>query len=680
MKKIIVGVVGIMLLAGGVAFFLFFKQSDKPVVIESVLPAQPIFYMRVANLSARIEKFTMTKLFQDLKDIDYKKLAGILNVPPQDLDEVQQKFNNLFTAENQRMLNALFGREIALAFYNADNLKDLQANSSTETQKVITEIAGNFFIVTRVSADVVAAEAVLKLAGQFSKDLKTETKHYNGKDITLISPKDSTLALAYVRFNDILVMGLGEKAAQSAIDVLSKKKQSLIIDKDFIKRAASFDANVDTVGYLDVKTVYALVQEHLGQLAKAPQSAMYANQLTEQLKQTQGLETLVFTNQTGDVLTAEANLYFDKDKLDPAMSAFYGCPADDNRSANFVPWDALFYEWSNCLDFPLMWNQYKQQVAMQGKASGKPLDLDQMIGVYEKMLGLSMDGEILPVLGKEFGLYSTDVDFTGNFPVPKLVAFLQVTSREKMTALINKLLALQPNLSPVEEMYNEQVIRYIPIPLADNFQIGYTFIDNYFLLASNVDILKASLDAAKNPDKSILINASLPSAASKKNSLFYIQLDRLFAKASQLIEWSVKMANESKFQRNAFITGSQKNLDDIKKKDQDLSATIAKKKISLAQITAMPQPTVETDSQKEVLEKELAGAQKELAANQERAKEISAQMEAYANKTPKDDENLLKMEQIAKPTLKALSNIRYFSTVNINGSGVLQSTIHLKID
>lgn len=174
MKKIIVGVVGIMLLAGGVAFFLFFKQSAKPVVIESVLPAQPIFYMRVANLSARIEKFTTTKLFQDLKDIDYKKLAGILNVPPQDLDEVQQKFNNLFTAENQRMLNALFGREIALAFYNADNLKDLQANSSTETQKVITEIAGNFFIVTRVSADVVAAEAVLKLAGQFSKDLKTD--------------------------------------------------------------------------------------------------------------------------------------------------------------------------------------------------------------------------------------------------------------------------------------------------------------------------------------------------------------------------------------------------------------------------------------------------------------------------------------------------------------------------
>ncbi len=679
MKKIIIGVVGVALLAG-IAFFFLSQQNRGKVAIESVLPPGPIFYVRMTDLNSRIEKFTATKLFNEFKNFDYKNLAAQMGASASTIDEANQKIANVFSPENQKLLKMLFGQELAVAVYVDNDMKNWQAQNPTEAQKLIMQLAENVFIATRVSSDFVVAETLLKFVGQFNKDFKTDTANYKGKQINTITSKDGLVTFSYVRLNDIIVMGAGQKAAKSAIDVLAKKQKALVLDANFTKSMQSFGSGADTVGFLDVNAIYKIGDKQIEEMAKEPSQEQYAQQIKDSLRQTQGLESLAFSTLTGELLTGKANVYFDKSKLDPTMRSFYSCAADDNRSLNFVPYDALFYQWSTCWDFSTLWSQYKEQVTMQSKARGRPMDVSQMVSGYEKMLGLSIDADILPVLGKEFGVYLTDLDTMGSFPVPKFVVFVQITSQQKATALINKLLALEPNLRPEEETYDGHLIRYIAIPFVDSFKVSYSFVNNYLLLASNVDVLKASFDAAKNPDKSIVINNAFRPAISKRNSVFFIQFDRLMGKAGEIVDWASKISEQTKIQRQAFLSGSQKNLDDIKARNEVLSSELKTKQQNLLLLQSSTETTPEIASQKEQLSKDIESAQKEIAVNQERSKSILKQIEVYKAQTPKEDEQTKMAQQFLKPLLHALSNIRHFLTFTNNGDGVLESTSQLKIE
>ncbi|MCB9757239.1 MAG: hypothetical protein H6753_02300 [Candidatus Omnitrophica bacterium] len=677
MKKAIGIGLAVALLAG-VGVFLVSQRMQK-IALESVLPAGPVFYMSATGINQRIEKLTTTKLFADLKSLDYKNLATILGVPAQGVDEAQQRLEQAFSLENQKFLKALFGQEVALAVYMDDVAQSMQVQNPQDVQKMIKQLAENVFIVTRVAGDVAVAETVLKFLGQFSKDFTTSTTVYHGKKINSMSSKDGSLSVSYVRFNDVLVMGVGQKAAQSAIDMIVKKQKSLFEDENFKKRIKNVVGEVDTAGFVDIRAIYAMINAQLVQSAKTSQSQLYSIQLKEQLKQTKGLDVLTFTTASGDVLTGKASLYFDQSQIDSRMRGLYSCRPADNHSAKFVPADALVYQWSTCLDFPQMWSQYKEQLAMQNQTSGQPFDINQAISSYEKMIGLSMDADILPVLGKEFGFYFTDVDTTGVLPIPKLVAFVQVAAQDKVTAIINQLLSLSPNLRPEEETYNGQVIRYIPIPFVKSFKVSYTFVDDYLLLATNVDILKASFDANQDPDKAIMANSVLAGDKSQMNSVFFVQVNRLMEKAIAVVDWAMQMTRQATVQRQAFLTGSQKNIDDIKARNAVLDSEIKTKKDNLLQLEATVDVTTQMVASKENLTKEIADAQKEIAANEERVKSLNQQAKTYQAKALVDDKNMLLIEQFVKPLLQAFTNIGYFNSVTINGDGVVQSTSQFKM-
>ncbi len=235
-------------------------------------------------------------------------------------------------------------------------------------------------------------------------------------------------------------------------------------------------------------------------------------------------------------------------------------------------------------------------------------------------------------------------------------------------------------MRPEEETYGQQLIRFIPVPFVNSLTLSYTFADNYLLLASNIDILKASLDAFKNPDKSITINSALRSALGSKNSLFFVEFDRLMGKAGELVDWSTKMAQQAKVQRQAFITGSQKNLDGIKASNEELNTQLITKKKNLLQFETTVDPTADLSSQKETLKKDIETAQKEIAANEERAKNLSKQIKDYEARAPKEDADAQMAQEFLKPLLQALSNIKYFVTSTNNGDGVLESTTQLKVE
>lgn len=670
-------IVAVLAIAAGTFVFINSRQSQKTFAVESLLPAQPAFYMRLSQLSERMDNFSKTKLFRDLKSIDYKKASATLGIQTAALAKVEEVWNNAFTDENLKIFKSLFGNEVALAIYT-DDLKNIKAGDD----KSFEEIFSNIYIVTRLSPEIAAAETVSKFLGKFNKDLKVVTERYNGKDINLLESADGKFTLGYVRFNNIVVMGVGKKAAQSAIDVVAKKQKALDTDEGYLKRLKVAYDGTKTFGYFNIKTFYPLLTEEIAQLAKSEkESAIYQAQLEEQLKQIQGLEALVFSSKPGDVVTFKADLLYDKAALSPDVKAYYTCAPQENQSAKFVPGDALTYQWNSCLDFSQIWKQYKEQVAMQGKAIGQEIDVNKAIGVYEKMIGVSLEGDVLPVLGKEFGLYFTDLDLKTSVPLPKIVFFIETTGRAGADALINKLLALQPNLAFEEEKYRDTVIRYIPIPITEGLALSTTYVGNTLLLASGVDVLKSSVDAMKAPNQSMSMNATLRSYEGPQNSVFFIQVDRFLQKTETLVDWVGQSAKQNQVQRQAFLTGSQKNIDTIRTRNEELKTQITAKQDQVAKLSSAPfDPVADPAAQAEALKKEIDQAQNELAANQEKEKNLAEQIAFYETKAPKAEDNQQAVDEFVKPLLKALENIKTFMVTTVNGDGVLGSTVQIKFE
>jgi len=237
--------------------------------VEDVFPANPVFYFRASNISQRLEHFTATRFWHDLKALDYKKLAVKMGTPTEAYAGFQRKMAGFFSPENQMIFKALFGQEVAVAVYAGESANNFKAATPAEVQKLFTDMAGNIFIATRVGPQMKAAEAMAKLGGQFSKDIAMSTTPYKGKAINLITTKDGSITFGYVRLNDFVVMGVGEKAARLAIDVAAKSHKSLSQSESFLKRKRSFVDGADTAGFFELQAVSKFLQEQISEMAKA---------------------------------------------------------------------------------------------------------------------------------------------------------------------------------------------------------------------------------------------------------------------------------------------------------------------------------------------------------------------------------------------------------------------------
>jgi predicted RNase H-like nuclease (RuvC/YqgF family) len=168
-------------------------------------------------------------------------------------------------------------------------------------------------------------------------------------------------------------------------------------------------------------------------------------------------------------------------------------------------------------------------------------------------------------------------------------------------------------------------------------------------------------------------------AMSKANSILSVKVDRLMEKAIEVVDWAMQMTQQSTVQRQAFLTGSQKNIDDIKARNAVLDGEIKTKKDNLLQLETTVDATTQLVTLKENLTKEIENAQKEIAVNEERIKSLNQQVKTYQAKAPVDDKNMMLTEQFVKPLLRALANIKDANIITINGDGVVQSTAQLKM-
>jgi hypothetical protein len=380
------------------------------------------------------------------------------------------------------------------------------------------------------------------------------------------------------------------------------------------------------------------------------------------------------------------DLHFDKNALHPDVKPFYTCPPDSNKTLNFIPSDALLYNWNTCVDVKEIWNQFIADLEREAELGGDQASPPwRMVAAMEQQLGMSFEKEILPALGREFGFYLKDLDLSGVFPIPEIVFLVQVTEKSGAEAVLNKLLALQPMLRPEQEQYSDAAVTYIPVPMLEGLEPAYAFIGDYLLIATNRAALKSSLDTAGDPGKSLSsatgfqeVNFGL---TDKNNSVFFMQVDRTMEKAQSLLDWVVTWGGKAAVQQEAFKTGSQQRLADIRgniARDKEMLAGLTDQ---LAKFSAPASgEAADRPAQIEEVKKRIEETETAIKTNEEREEELQSILEEYEMMAPEVDRNKLLIDELVRPFFKAVSHFKGVSSRSVTGEGVMESFNYFKLE
>ena len=687
MKKIFIVILVLILLISGGFFFFLKTRVPKEYTIEELLPEKPLVYLHASNISANWQKFSTTKLWQGLTAVDYKQLLTKSGATPQEMHTVEEFQKQFSLPAVKDFLGKFFGHEIALVIYPTefDNL----------SSQAFMNAASNIFLVTRLEPQAQFSEFLTGVLNPFNKQMTTQRVPYRGYTIQVMKSADGT-NIGYVRIKDMLVVGLGETAARRVLDTIAKGGKSLGKDPAYLQTKTYFIPSADAVGYINFDLFNVVMKEQIGKFAaKNGASAQTLQaQFAEGFKQLQGFKAIAYSKKYDDPIQVKFDLLYDKAALHPDVRPIYDCPPQPNATVSLVPAGVIGYQWSGCYNFKFYWEQWQRELKRLTENPKSVASPGEIVASIESMMGLSIEDDILPVLGDEAGGFLTDVNIQGDFPLPGLVMFVKVTSEEGAQKVIAALLEKQPLITLRSEDYQKKTIQYVPMSVAEGLTPSYCFINNYLFVATKKENLKQLIDVTQNP------TAALPSDKSfqemnfglseKNNSIFFARLDVLFAKLQELIDWSRQFSVKQVSQQEAFIKGSQDRLAEIR-------ASIKKQEADLAQMKANPLPetpsaVVSPEAATGVptlpgptaaeLERQIAETERIIAAAKDKEKEMEAMLQAMAGQKPastSSSENQF-LQELVKPVLKALEAMKSLSGRVTIGENLLETIIYLKIE
>lgn len=578
MKKIgivvVVVVVAAVLAAG---YFSWQKMASREYALEEVLPEKPLLYLHVKDIEKNLDKFSQSKLYQNLTAIDFDKLLSLLGASAPE-KEIFKKFSQQASVEEiRRALLPFFGQETALAVYPVE--------FDSFSSEAINRMFSSIVVVTRLKPQAEFVEFLHGILGSGTKELKVEKKIVHGHTLNLVKSADGSVNVGYVRINDLLVMGWGDNAARMCLQAIRKNGRTLASDAGFLQVRQRFLENSSLTGFANFDLLATLLKDKIMSLPAKGARKMPAQLSFSDFKQLQGFLYAGYSARFEQGIESKMDVHFDKTALHPDIRPMYECAVKENRSLNFVPPDVLVYQWGGCYDFAYYWRQVHDRMkksALDPKSVASP---GETIASLENAMGLSLEDDILPVLGQEAGGFLKDVKVTAELPVPQLLLFLEVTDPAKAGQIIDTLLSKQSVVQPQTENYQGHVIKYIPFPMVEGLELAYGFAGNYLLIATQRDLFKASVDLAGQSGQNISGAADFQSAGigltDKSNSLFFVRIAPVLQKLGELTAWAGEWSQQQAKQHEAFQEGQEKYLAEVR-------ADISRQEKQLQELKAQP--------------------------------------------------------------------------------------------
>ena len=692
MKNKILLVFLVLFLAAAAVIAGFYFLPPKVTSIEDVLPEGPLIYLSQKDLAKLTTDFTNSSFGKQMATINLPQLLEQSGVVKQDIQIMEAVFKQSGEVIKSPIFQKLFGQELGIAVYPVQFVN--------YDMKAILDMLTNLVVVIRLDKEAEFLEFLSHFFKQVNQQFVSEQVQYKNHlvmHVTVPQLAKFGFKLSYTKIGPYLVISFGEENVHQSIDAWKRQKNSLAKDRNYQLTKARFLEKPQTVAYVNLETFSSKLRSELIKMTAAYEKKSPAGGPSEMEQILSGLEGFLgfgYSALYGETIQSKMNFAFVKEKMTSVTQQFYSCQPIPNKNIQFVPSDALAYQWSNCYDLAAYWSQFKAEVSKIPSNTNNPQEgqgpsPQEIIAGVEKMLKLSIDKDILPVLGKEQGWVLSDIESSGAFPIPKFLFFISINDRTKAEQMMKTVLD-QPVLFVQNEEYKGVAINYISTPLSVDIQPAYCFLDNYLLLASSRQLFHTAIDTHQNPVVSLRsdpyfkqLNFDVNHAT---NGNFFLRVDAFAKNLQKVIEWGSAWVVAKAKEMDAYKSGSQKRLADLETEMKTTEAEIQAVKEEIKNfkkerqgIVAQGGDTQAVDSSINADQEKLSLKQKSVNSNKEKRQELEGIIDSLSKEKSLDPELLkLYLDNLVYPGLKAFEFIHAIGSEMRIGENYLDTTTIIK--
>ncbi len=502
----------IVALTGGLGYF-FMVQPQVPDLLELV-PAESVAFVDWENPAGSYQDFMETSFGTQLRGIDRPLILSALGFNQDKTAQIEQLAVTWEKFSDSLFFREFFGKRTVLALLpDQDSEPDISA--ALLKNIVLLNTSGR-------------KTALLKtFVGGISGARKLPVRKYQGYTINgyLVN---NTYPLYFVSDKELLIAALDPAPIRQCLDLLLariiQKGGGMADNAEYVElkqRARGLD---DFFLYVDLGPLKGWLRNLSGQtVASAAASDVSPAETIER-----GVRKAVLFHQSLQPIHQFTSIVrFDEAVLPPFQKLIYLRPPIENRKIANMPANLQVYFWSNWLDLPAWWRKTRED--------GSRRDIeraDRLAKFVDSNLGMEMD-DFLALFGHQVGLDIKEIKSSGFFPVPRICFCVEVTDREQVQALLEKMVADVP--------VHRAMIAGVPVvsvlAAGGLMQPSYVLLKEYLLLADGRDQIEDIL----KPTEAMLIRdpdfIALDMGMQQPNNMVF------FARTPQLIQGLKELAS-----------------------------------------------------------------------------------------------------------------------------------------
>jgi len=696
MKKIFIFIiVGILLIAGGI--FILNKKigitlpGPTQFGIENVMPEKPILYVEFRNTGMNFNKIIQTPFWKRISGIDFDVILADAKLNEQEKMVFQMLKKFFENPKENEIFNKFFSKDVAVAIYEpALNVNTLAQAGPGGFQILMDELLSKFYLISRLDAQAQLTEIISSSFSSFGENVKIEDESYKDQEIKIVSIQGIPYQLVYTRVKDLLIVGVGKFSVQKSIDVFLGATNSMEKDQNYLLARSKFVKNPDVKTYFDMENLFSILEKKFMEMpgANAADSAEMKKQMEQTFASVKGFKSANMSSNWTDLVEMKFDIIFDLKTMSGAMAKYYAsCKNEENGSINLIPSNMLAYIWGNCFDLGYYWEETKKELELS-TVPGQPSGSEQ-IAQYEKMIGLTMEGDILPAFGDEIGGYIKDIHVDRNFPIPELLLFIKIKDQSKAERLLG-LLKNQPAVMFQNENYNGVNLNYISLPIAEYVSPGYCFLNDYLLIAVNKELLKGSIDASKNNSTTLTSNASFKilnkGLTSKNIGVQFYKVDELSFKLAAILEWSNSWVAANDQKKEAFKDGAklrltqvQKNIEEFERSLRDKEQIIKDLEAKIKEGEASGTDVTSDKTNLQELKTEADNYRQDIESNVQEAIDIEDTIKAYSSGSGDSEKRKVYLDHVVFPIIDSFKVIEGVGIVSTISPDAMETSLFMKL-
>ncbi len=566
-------IVLIMCAVAAVIMFAFWRLTPDAALEES-LPSGALAVIRLREGRKTFDEIRESRLWKNIRDVDWQEMMRKSGVPEERITALQESLGRLESRFSSVLLDQLFGKDVALAFYVSDDILPWPQNEKEWREAFRTRI--RILVVTDLKKQGGFLEFLSR--SLHSKKVLPLTVHdYSGQSITEVI-MDEGERLYYLVSGARLHISNNLETLKESADITRRGGQgSLREDPSYQSVAGYLPGDFRGLAFFDLKDFLARTKNIFLSFPVLTDKELRRERIEEVFRRMSGLDAVGFASVPGRVAFDKIVVSFDEENLDPVLEDVYSCPRKHNRSLDMIPRDVLAYQWNACTAWPAAWKRFKDQAEASGE--DEPAALPGRLGYailreLERDWRVDPEKDIVSSIGDESGSYLADIEVEGLFPVPKALLFIEVSDEERVRAFIGRAVEHVPFLLQ-EETYGDTTIRFLSLPFGFGLKPGYGFYEHYLMLTTDWTLIKDSIDAHRGKRPSLKDNKDFQKVnkglSEENKAVLFARPGDLVSRARDIVEWGYNWFSLQSLQIETYRRGIARELRDIEGKISELN-------------------------------------------------------------------------------------------------------------